>query len=216
MTNFLLAVLTLPHSFAGEAEQLEGLLEAGVDRLHLRKPETSALELEGLVQRLAPRWAGRLVVHGSPAMAARYGVGQVHGAVAFTHGRGYSGGGSRTSAQDRGAFTVRRGGQPAISTSVHSWEEFAALPPSLAYAFISPLFDSISKRGYGANAALLQLPEQALPCRAVGLGGVGAETIGEMLRRGWTGAAMLGWIWEEPGAAVRRFERIKKIIDGEK
>ena len=216
MNNFLLAVLTLPHSFAGEAEQLEGLLEAGVDRLHLRKPEATALELEGLVQRLAPRWAGRLVVHGSREMAARYGVGQVHGAVEFSHGRGYSGGGPFVGPPGTvgGEPGVDPGGAGlAISTSVHSWEELAALPAGLAYAFISPLFDSISKRGYNANAALLQLPEQLLPCRAVGLGGIGAETIGEMLRMGWTGAAVLGWIWETPGVAVKRFEQLRKIVD---
>lgn len=187
--NFLLAVLTKPGSFSGEVEQLEGLLEAGVDRLHLRKPEATTLELEALVQRLAPRWVDRLVVHGNREVAARYGVRQVHGSVEV--GR-------------------------AMSTSVHSWEEFAALPAGLTYAFISPLFDSISKRGYGANAALLELPEQALPCRAVGLGGIGAETIGEMLRRGWTGAAVLGWIWEVPGVAVKRFEELRKIIDAYK
>ncbi len=216
MKNFLLAVLTLPHSFAGEAEQLEGLLEAGVDRLHLRKPEATAMELEGLVRRLAPRWAGRLVVHGNREMAVRYGVGHVHGSVAIVGGPSYGGGGPFVGAPGAvgGEPGVGPGGAgPAISTSVHSWEEFAALPAGLAYAFISPLFDSISKRGYNANAALLQLPEQVLPCRAVGLGGIGAETIGEMLRRGWTGAAVLGWIWEEPGVAVRRFEQLRKIVD---
>jgi hypothetical protein len=34
-----------------------------------------------------------------------------------------------------------------------------------------------------------------------------------MIRLGWKGAAVLGWIWEEPREAVQRFERLKKIID---
>jgi thiamine-phosphate pyrophosphorylase len=101
-----------------------------------------------------------------------------------------------------------------ISTSVHSWEEFGWLPEGLAYAFISPLFDSISKVGYMGNEGLLNLPPGGTPCLPVGLGGVHAETLEEMVRQGWKGAAVLGWIWEEPRLAVRRFEQLKKVVDG--
>jgi thiamine monophosphate synthase len=83
----------------------------------------------------------------------------------------------------------------------------------LAYSFISPVFDSISKRGYEANKSLLEAPKGPLPCMPVGLGGVGAETVGELVRRGWRGAAVLGWIWEKPGEEVKRFGQLKKIID---
>jgi thiamine-phosphate pyrophosphorylase len=190
-SDFLIAVLTLPGGFPGEVESLVDLLEAGVERLHLRKPEMSLQELERLVSRLAPRWASRLVLHYQPEMAMRYGIPQVHGPLKMGEGTGLR-----------------------LSTSVHGWNEFAALPEGLEYAFISPLFDSISKQGYLANEGLLSIPEGVLPCRPVGLGGVGAGTIGEMVRSGWTGAAVLGWIWEEPGKAVERFEQLKKAIDG--
>lgn len=189
--DFLIAVLTLPGSVVGEVECLEGLLEAGVERLHLRKPEMGVVELERLLERLAPRWAQRLVLHYQPGLAVRYGIPQVHGPLGLGDG------------------TDLR-----VSTSVHSWEEFDALPSGLAYAFISPLFDSISKQGYLANTGLLQIPSANLPCRPIGLGGVGAETIGEMVRRGWKGAAVLGYIWGEPREAARKYEQLKRIIDG--
>jgi thiamine-phosphate pyrophosphorylase len=187
--DFLIAVLTLPGSFPGEEDCLRGLLEAGVERLHLRKPEMGLRELEGLVARLAPRWASRLVLHYQPELAERFGIPQIHGPVKMGEGTGLR-----------------------VSTSVHDWEEFRQLPPGLEYAFISPLFDSISKQGYLANAELLSIPEGVLPCRPVGLGGVGAGTIGELVRRGWTGAAVLGWIWEEPEKSVQRFEQLKKMV----
>jgi thiamine monophosphate synthase len=199
----MLAVLTLPGMFAGEADHLEGLLEAGVRRLHLRKPAAGKGELEGLLRRLAPRWSERLVLHGGRELALRYGIPNVHGSVEYRDGCGRSGG---------GPFV---GGDPdglTLSTSVHNWEEFGLLPDGLAYAFISPLFDSISKAGYLGNAELLRLPRSE-PCPPVGLGGVNADTLGEMVQLGWKGAAVLGWIWEQPGSAVRRFEQLKKIID---
>ena len=200
---FMLAVITRPEIFSGEADYLEGLLEAGLTKLHVRKPGAGEKEKIALLERLAPRWAGRLVWHGGRELAEVYGISQVHGSVGLVGGRGKSGGG----------LPVESGGRLAVSTSVHSWEEMKALPAGLAYAFISPLFDSISKPGYGANMALLEPPGGDLPCLPVGLGGIGADTIGEMIRRGWKGAAVRGWIWEEPREAVRRYERLKKITD---
>jgi thiamine monophosphate synthase len=177
--GFLLAVITLPVEFPGEAEYLEGLLEAGVERLHLRKP---GMVVEELLVKLAPRWRSKLVVHGDAEMASRYGVERVH---------------------------------RVNSNSVHSWDEFRTLSRALEYAFISPVFDSISKPGYRAAADLLEIPPGPLPCRPVGLGGVSADTIGSMITRGWTGAAVLGWIWEKPREAVSRFEQLKKIVHGQ-
>ena len=215
MTNFLLAVLSLPGVFAGEADCMEALLDAGVGRLHLRKPEATEQELEELCRRLAPRRAHRLVLHGprSRELALRYGVPNVHGAVAYRKPDG------RPSQSGAGGPAERSGGGPVVegdglvmSTSVHGWEEFAKLPAGLAYAFISPLFDSISKQGYRADERLLEQPGGELPCLPVGLGGISAETIGFMLERGWKGAAVLGWIWEEPKLAVKRLEELQKII----
>jgi thiamine-phosphate pyrophosphorylase len=218
---FLLTVITKPEIFPGEADYLEGLLEAGLTKLHLRKPGAGEKEKIALLERLAARWAGQLVWHGERELALSYGIPQVHGSVGLTGGKGKSGGGMPVETEDlapteRGGLTAgsgRLGRLLAVSTSVHSWEEMKALPAGLAYAFISPLFDSISKPGYGGNRAVLEPPGGDYPCLPVGLGGIGADTIGEMMRRGWKGAAVLGWIWEEPREAVRRYERLKKITD---
>ncbi|HLI93503.1 MAG TPA: hypothetical protein VKU83_07830 [Puia sp.] len=224
MPDFLLAVITAPGQISGEAGSLEAMLEAGVQRVHLRKPGGS---VQALAERLAPRWASRLVLHGSEDLARDYGIGQVHGPVRVPAGGqggeaagagqaeaasgepgpgelGGAGGGTRFP----GRVRIRR------STSVHSWEDLRGLPEGLEYAFISPLFDSISKPGYGATAGLLDMPGGPYPCRPVGLGGVSAGNIELMRSLGWKGAALMGWLWESPGETVRRFKQIKKIVDG--
>jgi len=221
--EFLLTVLTLPAAFDGEVELLEGLLEAGLPKLHIRRP---GAPVEELLSRLAGRWASRLVLHGSVETARQYGIPQVHGKVRFRDGSGLSGGGpvvefpgSVAGEQVAGGGRVAGGAGPfvggrvAVSTSVHSWEEFALLPEGLAYAFISPLFDSISKPGYEANPVLLCRPGGPLPCMPVALGGVGGDSLPELLRWGWEGAAVLGWIWDQPWEAVRRYEQLKKILN---
>ena len=154
---------------------LEGMFVAGLEKLHVGTPGAEGYDMVVLLDRLAPRWASRLVLHGSAELAERYGIPQIHGAVELRGGKGRSGGGPVVGASHGGGLVAAAGGGselgatgdgsvtgrpgPAISTSVHSWEEFEALPVGLTYAFISPLFDSISKPGYSANMALLSQPE---------------------------------------------------------
>ena len=178
---FLLAVITAPGEVQGEADILEGMLEAGLQRLHIRKPGGSVAPLW---TRLAPRWGSKIVVHGGQELPDL--EGNIHGVI-----------------------------KGARSVSVHSWEELMRLPPGLDYAFISPVFDSISKPDYPANSKLLQMPPGPYPCRPVGLGGVNAQNIERMIEMGWTGAAVLGWIWKQPRHAMDRFEQLKRVIDGQ-
>jgi thiamine monophosphate synthase len=191
---FLLAVITLPLFFPGEAECLEGLLAAGLEKLHLRKPGAGEEEIEGLLKQIAPRWRSRLVLHGGGklwGLAVRYGIPQVHCPL----------------------NELATGMEFAISTSLHSWEEMKEIEGAgLGYVLMSPLFDSISKAGYPANPLLLQRPAGPYPCKVIGLGGIDKDTIGGLVRGGWDGAAVLGWIWEEPGAAVERYKQLKNSI----
>ena len=209
--EFLLVVLTRPEFFPGEAGYLQGLLEAGVEKLHIRKPGAAVQEVQDLIRQLPERWHSRLVLHGSAevrALAPGLGVPQVHGPVAYEGGRIMNG--SRLSGG--GGPELSMPGAIAVSTSVHSPEELEALPEGLAYAFLSPLFDSLSKPGYKGEPSLLARPGGRGGCRAIGLGGIGEARIGEVLVHGWEGAAVLGWIWERPAEAVDRYKRLKKII----
>jgi thiamine-phosphate pyrophosphorylase len=190
LKKFLLVVITAQASWAGEEDCLCAMLEAGLEKLHIRKRDGGA---EDLLKRLAPRWGSRLVLHGGKdavELARRYGVPQVHGPWVS------------------GAQGI------ALSASVHSWEEVREVVPGrLEYVFLSPLFDSISKPGYMAGEGLLRRPEGVAPCALIGLGGIDKDTIGQVITHGWDGAAVLGAIWERPEEAVERFITLKKMIE---
>jgi thiamine-phosphate pyrophosphorylase len=189
---FLLVVITSPESFPGEVDHLEGLLEAGLEKLHIRKPGDGR---EVLLELLAPRWRTRLVVHGGRdvvELAKRYGVPQVHG---------------------RWHHPWRGDERIALSASLHSWKEVEEAPPGkLEYVFLSPVFDSISKPGYLAGEGLLRRPAGVAPCRVIGLGGIDVHTIGQVVEHGWDGAAVLGAIWQRREKAIERFRALKEII----
>jgi thiamine-phosphate pyrophosphorylase len=211
--SFRLVVITRPDFFPGEAACLEGLLDAGLEKLHLRKPGATDDEVEGLLRQLSSRWYSRLVLHGSRVLAGKYGIPQIHCPVKAWRDWGRVG-----------------GTELVVSVSLHSWEEFDELEKELAhkkagevegdhgsdieYVWMSPLFDSISKPGYMANAGLLQrIPARHRRIKVIGLGGINPETILPVIRHGWDGAAVLGWIWEEPVIAVKRFIQLKNIIE---
>ncbi|MBN8855034.1 MAG: hypothetical protein BGO55_25505 [Sphingobacteriales bacterium 50-39] len=200
--DFLIVVITSPGFWDGEADCLEELLYAGVEKLHIRKQGDAK---ETLLKRLAPDWSSRLVLHGGKEvmeMAMRYGVPQVHGHW-------------RAPWEMTNTLTAGSAQPIGLSASVHSWDEVGQITPGrLEYVFLSPLFDSISKPGYMAGAGLLKRPKGVTPCKLIGLGGIGQHTIGQVIDHGWDGAAVLGYIWEKPELAVERFKTLKAIVEG--
>ncbi|HEX9512026.1 MAG TPA: thiamine phosphate synthase [Puia sp.] len=220
---FLLVVITAPAFFPGEAACLEGLLAAGLEKLHLRKPGASQEEMEALLQQIAPRWRSRLVLHhhsGSAGssrelvrLAARYGIPQIHRSLKEV------GAGEPDAVEPEAAEPDPEAPGPeapiAVSASLHSWSAMKEIEGrGLTYVFMSPVFDSISKPGYPASPGLLHRPAGPYPCKVkvIGLGGVDKDTLVELLREGWEGAAVLGYIWEDPDDAVKRYEQLKKMI----
>lgn len=84
--------------------------------------------------------------------------------------------------------------------SCHSFEEVEALDGQLPYCFLSPIFDSISKRGYHAKFDKNELKaffKKKRTIKVIGLGGITAENYTELLDLGFDGGAFLGSIWEK-------------------
>ena len=175
-------VITLPGPVAGEAEAVRALAGIGAF-VHVRKPglEGDALRryLDGLTAVADP---SALSLHHQAAEAARYGFRGLH---------------LRPEALSGVLGDARYDGL-VKSVSCHAWEEVAALSEA-AYAFLSPVFDSISKKGYKAafdpeeirGKLSLSLPRP----RVVALGGIGPGNIGSARRMGFDGAAVLGALW---------------------
>ena len=184
-------VITAPGPMPGEVETVNRLFEAGLHVLHLRKPGWGREEVERFARGVEPRFRERVVVHGHRELVREYGLRGVHLPLkeVVEHG-------------------VEDGLQ--VSVSCHSMEEVRALPGGVAYAFLSPVFDSVSKPGYrGAfEEEELRAFLRETPVPVVALGGVTAENAARCRWMGFDGVAVLGYIWEHPGEAVERFRRL--------
>ena len=68
------------------------------------------------------------------------------------------------------------------------------------YVFLSPIFDSISKRGYRSQFSLTELQKAAaegiIDSKVVALGGITKDKLPLLQSLHFGGAAMLGAIWE--------------------
>ncbi len=87
----------------------------------------------------------------------------------------------------------------------HSLKEMDDCKEEYSYAFLSPIFDSISKAGYKSKFDLKELKRSPLLGRGAGgeviaLGGIDENTIHEAVDLGFDGVAVLGAIWmsEDP------------------
>ena len=188
----MLLIITPPHSLPGEELIVNKLFESGLHLLHLRKPDADRKTVEGFIRRISPCFRERVILHDHFELAEEYGLRGIH--LKFQQAENFA-------ERERYAH---------VSVSCHSFEEIDSLPFTPNYAFLSPVFDSISKRGYCAafDREFLREKLQTVSFPVIALGGVTAENAAECRKLGFSGIALLGYVWEKPREAVARFEGI--------
>jgi thiamine-phosphate pyrophosphorylase len=176
----MLIVLTQPGLLMHEALAIEALLKAGADYVHVRKPGYASEEVGALIGSVSVENRKRLSVHYHHEAAQRMGAGGLHRTKGF-------------------AVTDRKGCR--VSASCHSIAEVQALTlADCRYVFLSPVYDSISKKGYASAFSKSSLSE-FLSQRSVdgpavvALGGITKANAGAVRQMGFDGAALLGALW---------------------
>jgi phosphoribosylformimino-5-aminoimidazole carboxamide ribonucleotide (ProFAR) isomerase len=93
----------------------------------------------------------------------------------------------------------------------HTLNELEKYQEKYDYAFLSPVFDSISKAGYQSKFNLSFLKE-ALKNRSekiIALGGIDEDKLDTVKELGFAGIAMLGAIWQSENP-VEKFKQIRE------
>lgn len=172
-----LIAITLPDFFPEEAGIINSLFEAGLERLHVRKPYSDCEALKSLLENIAPENYSRIVLHDHFDLAKELLLGGIH--------------------LNRRNSEVLQGFNGTLSRSCHSIAELEESP--LDYLFLSPVFPSISKSGYGDGFSLERLKEAAeegiITKRVYALGGICAGTIPLLRNIPFGGVAVLGALW---------------------
>ena len=173
-------VITSPEFIPGEAFFSRRLFDCGLDILHLRKPGSSVTGCAQLLDALPAEVRRRIVTHDHFSLCGDYGLFGVHLNC-------------RNPAVPSGLCPA------SVSASCHSVAEVRQRKTGCDYVFMSPVFDSISKRGYSAaysdEALCRASSDGTIDSRVMALGGVSLGNIGALRRWGFGGAAFLGDVW---------------------
>ena len=120
-------VITSPEFIPGEAFFIRRLFDCGLDILHLRKPGSSVTGCAQLLDALPAEVRRRIVTHDHFSLCGDYGLFGVHLNC-------------RNPAVPSGLCPA------SVSASCHSVAEVRQRKTGCDYVFMSPVFDSISKR----------------------------------------------------------------------
>ena len=192
-----LIVITSPSFLADEGNAINALFQTGLEILHLRKPHSSIDEVENLLQSVSEPFRNRIVLHEHFELVVQYGLKGIHlNARNPMPPQGYSG---------------------HISRSCHSLQEVEEWKNVCDYVFLSPIYDSISKEGYGAHFTTEQLQDarsrSLVDEKVVALGGICADNIPEVKAFGFGGVALLGDVWNRKGTEfIPHFHQLLQII----
>lgn len=173
-----LIAITTPKVTDDDASIIGRLLDRGIDIIHLRKPESTIDECRKLLTKLTAEQRSKIVIHDYPELYSEFSLRGVH--------------------INRNITSLPIGYNGSISRSCHTFEEVMRYKEECDYLFLSPIFDSISKRGYKSRFSDEVLRrasvEGLIDSKVIALGGVTLDKIPYLRSLNFGGVAMMGAI----------------------
>ena len=175
----MIIVLSHPEEIENESSIINQLFEAGLPIFHLRKPNTTEQEVKTMLEQIKPEYRERVVLNQFYHLSEEFGIHRFH----FS-----------TDRRNKGEHTNWKKEGNVLSTSTHSEAELNNIE-AFDYAFLSPVFESITKPGY-KNEALQFTASPLRKQKIIALGGINADHCAELKERGFDGIGILGAIWQ--------------------
>ena len=196
---FKIIVVSSPDNLSGEGAIINELFDAGLHHFHLRKPSSSEMEIQHIIDEVSPKYHDKIILHHKLNLAKDNNLKRLHINYSFFKTNGLS-------RELRKKFK--------FSCSVHSWKEYQEVKDIVEYVFISPVFDSISKPDYVASIQLHEVPKDK-GAEIIALGGINCDNIVIAKEIGFDGAAVLGAIWENPLKAKDNFLALHTLFQNQ-
>ena len=171
-----LIAITKPYTEDNEVAFIRRVFESGFDILHLRKPDADIEYCRELLKKLTPDERKKIVIHDYPELYYEFDLKGIH--------------------INRNVTKYPEDYQGFKTRSCHSLEEVKLYKDDFDYVFLSPIFDSISKKGYKSAFTEEELKKASqdgiIDKKVVALGGVTFDKISFLKDLGFGGAAMMG------------------------
>lgn len=182
-----------------EIEILHQLFEAGLEYYHLRKPFKDLEAHVAYLNKIDTKYHNKIIVHYFHELTNEFNLKGIH----FQEQK-------RRDALENGNryFIGLNMLGKRMSSSFHEPEELAACDIEFDYHLLSPVFSSISKKGYEGRGFNVNNIDKSI----VGMGGINTETIAKTVELGFKGIGVLGGVWNTKNP-VESFKKIKEKFD---
>jgi thiamine-phosphate pyrophosphorylase len=192
-------VITNQSAIPDEIKIIDSLFEEGLPLLHIRKPDFSEFEMASFIHQIKLEYRAKLVLHNHHDLAENFGINRIH----FPEKE-------RKQSDNLPARFLKACRYK--STSTHSINEFNVLE-NFDYAFLSPVFKSISKEDYHPKENFFEALKSRtnFNTKVIALGGIDFENIEKTLENGFDDVALLGSIWKNENP-IKQFKLCQKIV----
>ena len=203
-----LIVVSWPGIIRRESKIIEKLFKQGLDFYHLRKPQTSTQYVRTVLNSLPEDLLNRVVLHDHPALLDEFSLGGWHVNDKNIH-----------------LEAEMKGKTPMVTRSFHDLDKLKNEGGKYNYAWISPVFTSVSKDDYYGVFSLEELRDINLAndsINVVALGGILPENIERVDELGFWGAAMIGGVWlnedtvASEGRIIDQFQSYQDVLSEKK
>lgn len=187
-----------------ETDIVNKLFDVGLYDFHLRKKTGNVTDFKKYIGCLNTNFHNKITLHSNYEFTSDFNVKGIHIGYADL------------------IENINRNNN-IVSVSAHSLDELENLEnilnekdKKIQYAFLSPVFDSISKKEYKSKFNLTDLKNYFHKNRfsfgVFALGGIDDSNISDVFETGFDGAALLGYIWKNPDP-LNNFIRIKQLCN---
>ncbi|MFV8336983.1 thiamine phosphate synthase [Flavobacterium sp. RSP29] len=192
-------VITNPIPIPNEIDTIHSLFENGLELLHIRKPEFTELEMKNFIAVIGREFSDQLSLHSHHLLAEEFGIHRIH----FTEKR-------RIEIAEKSLKNWKESGF-TLSSSIHNIADFEKLSDVFDYAFLGPVFASISKPNYISDIDFKKELKQRNNNKTelIAVGGITSDRIKTALAYGFDDVALLGTIWNSNNP-IENFKLCKK------
>lgn len=173
-------LITWPTAIESEVAILCQLLAETQTIVHIRKPYMTDMDFARYLNKFSHAERQRFVAHQHYKIACDYGLRYFHSPTRLREAH---------LADNFMQFKL-------FSTSTHSWDEFNQLDKAYSAAFLSPVFPSISKTGYGVAERIKLKGRSNWHTQLIALGGIDRQRIATLVNSDFDDFALCGAVWQ--------------------
>ncbi|HUH75492.1 MAG TPA: hypothetical protein VLZ75_13940 [Chitinophagales bacterium] len=195
-------IYTPEQDHISEIEKIVSMFEMGADYLYLRKPQQEISYWYPYIEQFPFGWESKM-------MTSDFKLLHDLNLAGFHFKREVLLNLSESDLREN--LKMLKEANKVSSVTAHNFDDLKIYDGQFDIVLVSPLFDSISKKGYSANWDFKQLKaylenRKTSSSLLIGQGGINNKNVSEIQQLGLDGYALLGYIWNTTEDTIQNFK----------